>query len=543
MQSADRVILGGFNEGNWPPRSEIDPWMNAEMRQAAGLQPHNWRTGLSAHDVWMATTTPEVIITRSLRDGDAVTTPSRWLQRLGAVLGALRIDQAVDDGQRWRDQLVALTPVPPMTPCPRPRPTPPVSARPRRFSATEIDDWIADPYSLYAKRVLGLRQLDDIDRPIDAALRGNLVHDTLAAFLAAFPRGALPENALQELGAIARRKFDPYWQIPTVRHFWWPAFQAMAAWFVETESRRRSGLADSHAEVRGSIEMDAPDGTVTFTARADRIDRFADGGLAVLDYKTGRAPTASEVAMGRRTQLVIEAVIAAHGGFSGIAAAEVLEMEYWRLTGKRDEPGSRNPVRPPDFDAAAARDSLAGLAARFDDPAMPYASRPDPQLGAAFPLYDHLARVDEWRIGETGSVPTGSPPLFDDGPPPTPGFDPAVASEASARQAAASDPESSALVSANAGTGKTKLLTDRVLRLMLNGAAPDSILCVTYTRAAAAEMRNRISAQLAKWAIASGAALREDLAGMGIVTPTQQMLARARSLFAETLDNDDGPRV
>ena len=49
MQSADRLILGGFNEGNWPPRPEVDPWTNAEMRRTAGLQPHNWRTGLSAH--------------------------------------------------------------------------------------------------------------------------------------------------------------------------------------------------------------------------------------------------------------------------------------------------------------------------------------------------------------------------------------------------------------------------------------------------------------------------------------------------------------
>ena len=543
MQSADRLILGGFNEGNWPPRPEIDPWMNAEMRRAAGLQPHNWRTGLSAHDVWMATTTPEVIITRALRDGDAVTTPSRWLQRLGAVLGALSIHEAVDDGQHWRDQLVALLPVPPMTPCDRPRPAPPVGARPRRFSATEIDDWIADPYSLYAKRILGLRQLDDIDRPIDAALRGNLVHDTLAAFLKDHPQGDLPENALDEVLAIARRHFDPFWQIPTVRHFWWPAFRAMASWFVETESRRRASLQDSHAEVGGAIEVEAPAGPVTFRARADRIDQFTGGGLAILDYKTGTTPSAREVAEGRRTQLITEAVIAEHGGFAGIEAAEVLEMEYWRLTGKRDEPGSRKPVRPPDWDAAAARDSLARLAARFDNPAMPYASRPNPQVGAAYPQYDHLARVDEWRIGEAGPLTAGAPAIPDDGPPVKPGFDAAVASEASAQQAAASDPESSALVSANAGTGKTKLLTDRVLRLMLDGAQPDSILCVTYTRAAAAEMRNRISAQLAKWAIATGAVLREELAGMGIATPSQDMLARARSLFAETLDNDDGPRV
>ncbi len=84
MQSADRLILGGFNEGNWPPRPEIDPWTNAEMRRAAGLQPHNWRTGLSAHDVWMAVCAPEVILTRALRDGDAATTPSRWRQRFDA---------------------------------------------------------------------------------------------------------------------------------------------------------------------------------------------------------------------------------------------------------------------------------------------------------------------------------------------------------------------------------------------------------------------------------------------------------------------------
>ena len=88
MQSADRLILGGFNEGNWPPRPEIDPWMNAEMREAAGLQPHNWRTGLSAHDVWLAICAPVGIVTRAIRNEDAVTTPCRWLQRLRAVLAA-----------------------------------------------------------------------------------------------------------------------------------------------------------------------------------------------------------------------------------------------------------------------------------------------------------------------------------------------------------------------------------------------------------------------------------------------------------------------
>ncbi len=114
---------------------------------------------------------------------------------------------------------------------------------------------------------------------------------------------------------------------------------------------------------------------------------------------------------------------------------------------------------------------------------------------------------------------------------------------ASAAQARASDPAASVFVSANAGTGKTKLLTDRVLRLLLAGAPADSILCVTYTRAAAAEMRNRINKRLGDWAIISAQDLGDDLKKMGIVMPSQDTFKRARSLFAEVLDNDNGPRV
>ena len=113
---------------------------------------------------------------------------------------------------------------------------------------------------------------------------------------------------------------------------------------------------------------------------------------------------------------------------------------------------------------------------------------------------------------------------------------------ASEAQAKASDPTASVFVSANAGTGKTKLLTDRVLRLLLSGAS-DGILCVTYTRAAAAEMRNRIFKRLANLAIIPAKELSEELENMGIVRPSQDICLRARSLFAKILDNDDGPRV
>ena len=552
MQSADRLIIGGFNEGNWPPRPETDPWMNAEMRQSAGLLPHNWRSGLSAHDVWMAVCTPDVIVTRALRDGDVVTTPSRWLQRLEAVLAALQITDALDRGDVLKARMSMLAPVPPLVPVGRPAPCPPIFARPRTFSATEIDDWISDPYSIYAKRILGLRPLDEIDRAPDATLRGNIVHDALAAFIKAHPKGPLGSDALAELRAFGRRCFEPFWQISSVRVFWWPAFELMSAWFIETEGRRRADLAHSHVEIDGDIPIEAPAGPAAVKARADRIDQMQDGGLAVLDYKTGSVPTVSEVEAGRRTQLLTEAVIAAHGGFAGIDAASVIAMQYWKLAGRRDEAGRIVNVMPDGWTADAARDSLAALFTSFDNPATAYASLPDPSVRLPFARYDHLSRVDEWLPAASAQVDAGSievqagvqdQALQTAGAGDRSDIDKVVAADASRQQEAASDPGVSVFVSANAGTGKTKLLTDRVLRLMLDGSPPESILCVTYTRAAAAEMQNRISARLAEWTVMTSDDLAKDLGRMGIAVPSQSMLRNARSLFAEILDSDDGPRI
>ena len=83
---------------------------------------------------------------------------------------------------------------------------------------------------------------------------------------------------------------------------------------------------------------------------------------------------------------------------------------------------------------------------------------------------------------------------------------------ADANQARASDPSASAWVSANAGTGKTEVLVRRVLRLLLAGSEPQRILCLTYTKMAAAEMQNRLLKELAAWATLEDGTLRERLA-------------------------------
>ncbi|MCY4396733.1 MAG: double-strand break repair helicase AddA [Rhodospirillaceae bacterium] len=110
-------------------------------------------------------------------------------------------------------------------------------------------------------------------------------------------------------------------------------------------------------------------------------------------------------------------------------------------------------------------------------------------------------------------------------------------------QGRASKPDVSSWVGASAGTGKTYVLTRRVLRLLLNGAAPARILCLTFTKAAAAEMTHRIAARLGQWALMDSAALRRDLKEITGRAPVKAETARARTLFATCLDVPGGMRI
>ncbi|MEX0809753.1 MAG: double-strand break repair helicase AddA [Dongiaceae bacterium] len=115
--------------------------------------------------------------------------------------------------------------------------------------------------------------------------------------------------------------------------------------------------------------------------------------------------------------------------------------------------------------------------------------------------------------------------------------------EANLRQREGADPDRSAWVSASAGSGKTKLLVDRVLRLLLNDVPPDKILCLTYTRAAAAEMANRVAETLGRWASSNEADLNAEFAKLLDNKPSPLMRTRARRLFARVLDVPGGMKI
>jgi ATP-dependent helicase/nuclease subunit A len=117
--------------------------------------------------------------------------------------------------------------------------------------------------------------------------------------------------------------------------------------------------------------------------------------------------------------------------------------------------------------------------------------------------------------------------------------------QAERSQRIAADPGKTVFVRANAGSGKTKVLVDRIARLLLEGAAPGDFLCITFTKAAAAEMQRRLFQRLGDWCVADDAKLASDLSALygGNYDVSQETLARARALFARALETPGGLKI
>src|SRR5437899_429952 len=375
LTETDRVIIGGLVEGVWPPAPRVDPWLSRPMRHELGLDLPERRIGLSAHDFAQLLGTDDVILSHAAKVGGAPSVASRFLHRLEAVACDERWEAAKAAGANYVRFADALDSPDKVEPIPQPTPRPPRATRPLKLSVTAIEDWLRDPYTIYAKYILRLAPLDPVDMPLSAADRGSAIHDALGEFTQTFA-AALPEHPAGALRAIGEKYFAPLMERPEARALWWPRFQRIAAWFADWEIARRGNIADIHAEIRGEIPIQLDnERTFVLSARADRIERRHDGTFAILDYKTGQPPTGKQVRMGLSPQLTLEAAILREGGFAEIpAGGSVGELVYVRLSGN-NPPGEQRSLelkinksdapQPPDVAAEEAQRKLEALIRAF----------------------------------------------------------------------------------------------------------------------------------------------------------------------------------
>ncbi|HEX5779154.1 MAG TPA: double-strand break repair protein AddB [Xanthobacteraceae bacterium] len=418
LLEADRVLLGGLNEGTWPPETRSDAWLNRPMRKALGLDLPERRVGLAAHDFAQAMSSRRVIVSRAKKQDGVETVASRFLQRISAVVPDAAWQSARERGAHYLELARTLERTKPVPAAARPAPRPPAVARPDRLSVTEIETLIRDPYSIYARHVLRLYPLEEIDADPGAAERGTILHEAFAAFGRDFP-DRLPAEALDELLARGDAAFAAHGTDPGTRAIWRPRFRRAAEWFVGQEAERRSEIAQIFSEAGGRISFDAGGRPFTLTARADRIDLRRDGAAALADYKTGEPPSLPQVLSGLAPQLALEAAILRAGGFASIAGGTTIaEIAVIRVSGgqppgewcvldvskARGDVAARAKTRGIDSANRLADDTrkrLEALVGTFAAEATPYLSIPRPQWRGRFGEYDHLARIKEWSANET----------------------------------------------------------------------------------------------------------------------------------------------
>ncbi len=393
MARADLVILGGLVEGVWPAPPPPDPWLSRPMRAAIGLPSPERLVGLRAHDVMTAACGPRVVLSCRLREGGAPANRSRWLERLVTLTGGVGEGALAAMRARGADLLALVAPLERLAgtvpPAERPRPRPAVKLRPRQLSATEVETLIRDPFAIYARRVLGLRPLDPVGRPLDARDRGRALHRALERLARGGPdaEAALAEAALALDGEAAT---------PALRRLWRARLERARARLVAGETARRAmRQGASLVEEKGVRASAAP--AFTLTARADRLDPLPDGRVAIYDYKTGSAPSDKQIEAFAK-QLPLEGAIAMAGGFAPLGPARPALLAHIVLGGA--EAGSAQPL---EADAeAAAEEAWAGLLrliAAYDDPAAGYPARARPRFLRENGDYDHLSRFGEWEDG------------------------------------------------------------------------------------------------------------------------------------------------
>jgi ATP-dependent helicase/nuclease subunit B len=406
LTESDRVILGGLVEGVWPPAPRVDPWLSRPMRHELRLDLPERRIGLSAHDFAQLLGTDDVILTHAAKVGGAPAVASRFLHRLEAVAGEARWDEARSAGEKYVSFAAELDQPDDVQPIEQPAPKPPVATRPLKLSVTAIEDWLRDPYTIYAKHILRLDPLDPVDMPLSAADRGSAIHDALGEFTQKFA-DALPPHPALVLRGIGEKYFAPLMERPEARALWWPRFQRIAAWFADWELARRDTIETIAAEIRGEIKIPLDNERIfTLSARADRIEQRRDGRFAILDYKTGQPPTGKQVRMGLSPQLTLEAAILREGGFENIhAGSSVGELVYVRLSGN-NPPGEQRTLelkirnndtpQPPDEAADYALEQLEALIRKFEIEETAYTSLNLSMWSNRYGAYDDLARIKEW---------------------------------------------------------------------------------------------------------------------------------------------------
>lgn len=388
LLSFDMVVMAGMNQGVWP-QPQHNAWLSASMMEALGLPTPEHFTGLAAHDVSGLLCQPQVVITRAQRDHRTPMVSSPFWQRIRHAAGdAWNAMQLAPHYAQWRQALYqgSESNMQPAVDAA----CPPVSSRPTKFSATDIELLVRDPYGFYAKRILHLRALDEVEEEAGVKEIGIVLHAICEAFVRehrahdeALEQAALHTLLQQHMRTLAHN--------PLYKHFWEPRMQRALATFLAYDRTTRGAGHTTLTELDGAMALTVDGVAYTITARADRIDITPDA-VIITDYKTGTPPAEKDILSGHKAQLLIQGLIAQSGGYAGVPSDRPLTLQFGAMSGKPDVEFTEARFTKGNLQESLdyAQEQLITLLRHYANPSTPYLPTPD---NLAFNDYAALERL------------------------------------------------------------------------------------------------------------------------------------------------------
>ncbi|MDR1375285.1 MAG: PD-(D/E)XK nuclease family protein [Holosporaceae bacterium] len=401
LLDADLVIIAGANEESWSASEDNDFWLTKSMLRSLNIKSVEARNDFLHSIFERLCHKNQVLITRSEIIGGLRQRKCRYLEILPqnqGVIGetadyasSICFDIAVNpclpqEKNTLQQLMLSIRKSYERKIAKFEAPNPELHSRPRKLWASDVDLLINNPYAFYAKKILGLSEISDINNRQN--IRGNYWHALLEYFVKYSP----DKTDVNKLNYFAEKILKDRWLNPYGLGLWFFGRKKIFSFIVD----HLKSNCQYFAEIPGSFSLQiSPDCNVSICARVDRIDINADGSLCVIDYKTGVLPSNNKMTRGIKIQLPIEGLIAQNDGL-GLGNEALERLILWKLGGA--DGGEEKIITKDRAETAKLCDQalvkLKKLIKQYNVLGASY----DVNVDAAYDnAYLHLARVKEWH--------------------------------------------------------------------------------------------------------------------------------------------------
>jgi len=361
----DFIVISSLNEGLFP-QIESENWLGKKIKKDLGVEKSLQKIGQNAHDFCNYLSNKSVVLSYCKSRNGAALIESPFLLKFKTI--AKKLDAKINNGDEFFKRLAAENNIPQLE-ISVANPKPAKDLRPQRFSITEISKLISNPYFIYCKKILQLKELDKIDYEAGYAEFGSFIHKALEEFI----KNPKTDNFAEI--------FAEYFTAKEAHLIWWPKFQRIFSDFLDKNSQ----FQDSKNQVEEAVETRI--GNILIRGKIDRMIFNEANEVEIFDYKTGTIAEKKDVISGLEPQLTIAALILLE------KQLQISSLNYWKLS-----PTSEGEIKKISKDKeeveiliAAAESGLKKLFSYFESEENGYLATDN----LSYDEYQHLARLND----------------------------------------------------------------------------------------------------------------------------------------------------